>query len=190
MCRGVRARRRARRRRRAGERRAGGGAAQRSADTLAQLHSPPPDIAPDELAALNRGDSPWQRRLAFGELFALGVAIALRRRERRQDAAVRVRASGRTCGGDRAALPFELTAAQRRSIDELAVDLARPVPMNRLLQGDVGAGKTAVAFAAALQVARAGRQTAVMAPTELLAEQHMETWRAWAQRRGAARSSC
>jgi ATP-dependent DNA helicase RecG len=79
-----------------------------------------------------------------------------------------------------AAVPFAPTGAQRRAIDELAGDLARATPMNRLLQGDVGAGKTCVAFAAALQVARAGRQTAVMAPTELLAEQHAETWRGWA----------
>ena len=62
--------------------------------------------------------------------------------------------------------------------------------MNRLLQGDVGAGKTAVAFAAALQVARAGRQVAVMAPTELLAEQHAETWRAWAEGALGCASSC
>ncbi len=151
------------------------------ADTLTQLHAPPAEIAPDDLAAMNRGDSNWQRRLAFGELFALGVAITLRRRERRQDRAVAcARPSGLAAVIDEA-LPFTLTRAQRRSIDELAGDLSRPVPMNRLLQGDVGAGKTAVAFAAAVQVARAGRQTAVMAPTELLAEQHLETWRAWAK---------
>ncbi|HUJ62400.1 MAG TPA: ATP-dependent DNA helicase RecG, partial [Kofleriaceae bacterium] len=150
------------------------------AETLASLHAPPPDIAPDLLAALNRGDSRWQRRLAFGELFALGVAVALRRRERRADLAI---ACPRAPGLDDAlarALPFRPTAAQRRAIAELGDDLARAVPMNRLLQGDVGAGKTAVAFAAALQAARAGRQTAVMAPTELLAEQHAETWRQWA----------
>jgi ATP-dependent DNA helicase RecG len=151
------------------------------AATLAQLHSPSPDIAPEDLAAMNRGDSGWQRRLAFGELFALGVAITLRRRERRHDAAMPCVKTARLDEDLVRALPFTLTGAQRRSIDELATDLAQSVPMNRLLQGDVGAGKTAVAFAAALQVARAGRQTAVMAPTELLAEQHMETWRAWAK---------
>ena len=150
-------------------------------ETLTRLHSPAPDIAPAELAQLNEGVSQWQKRLAFGELFALGVAITLRRRERRQDAAVPcVRGKGVPRELERA-LPFTLTAAQRRSIDELAEDLSRDVPMNRLLQGDVGAGKTAVAFAAALQVARSGRQVAVMAPTELLAEQHIETWRKWAE---------
>jgi len=148
--------------------------------TLSQLHAPPSDTPADELAAMNRGDSRWQRRLAFGELFALGVAVAIRRRERRGDTAV---PCPRVAGLDRelaTAMPFALTGAQRRVIDELAGDLARATPMNRLLQGDVGAGKTAVAFAAALQVARAGRQTAVMAPTELLAEQHADTWRRWA----------
>ena len=149
-------------------------------ETIARLHVPDPDISVDELAAMNAGTSRWQRRLAFGELFALGVAITLRRRERRQDAAVPCEAA---VGAELARVfPFQLTRAQRRSIDELWGDLARDVPMNRLLQGDVGAGKTAVAFAAALHAARAGRQTAVMAPTELLAEQHHDTWRAWAQK--------
>src|SRR6185503_9483440 len=154
------------------------------AETLAQLHAPPAGTAADDIAAMNRGDSRWQRRLAFGELFALGVAITLRRRERCADAAV---ACPRAAGLDRAiaaAVPFKLTGAQRRAIDEIGGDLARDAPMNRLLQGDVGAGKTAVAFAAALQVTRARRQTAVMAPTELLAEQHAETWRAWAKTSG------
>ncbi len=154
------------------------------AETLARLHSPPPEITIEELAALNRGDSPWQRRLAFGELFALGVAVAMRRRDRKGDAAVPcARGAGLDAEVARA-LPFALTAAQRRAIDAIADDMARPSPMNRLLQGDVGAGKTAVAFAAALQAARAGRQTAVMAPTELLAEQHFETWKRWVERMG------
>jgi ATP-dependent DNA helicase RecG len=133
---------------------------------------------------MNAGASRWQRRLAFGELFALGVAVALRRRERRTDAAVLCPPAADLPGALARALPFAPTAAQRRAIGELGADLARDVPMNRLLQGDVGSGKTAVAFAAALQVARAGRQTAVMAPTELLAEQHAETWRRWAEATG------
>jgi ATP-dependent DNA helicase RecG len=151
-------------------------------ETLATLHSPPPTLSPDELAALNRGESRWQRRLAFGELFALGVAVALRRRERRADAAVPCLPVAGLGEAIRTALPFTLTGAQARTIDELGADLARATPMNRLLQGDVGAGKTAVAYAAALQVARAGRQTAIMAPTELLAEQHAATWRQWLER--------
>jgi ATP-dependent DNA helicase RecG len=151
------------------------------AETLCQLHAPAATTDPADLAAMNRGDSQWQRRLAFGELFALGVAITLRRRERCADAAVPCRRAPKLDAVVTRALPFALTGAQRRSIDEIAGDLARATPMNRLLQGDVGAGKTAVAFAAALQVARARRQTAMMAPTELLAEQHAETWRGWAR---------
>jgi ATP-dependent DNA helicase RecG len=150
------------------------------ASALARLHAPPPDIPAPELAAMNRGDSPWHRRLAFGELFALGVAVALRRRDRRADAAVPCPRIDPAVA--ERALPFHPTGAQRRAIAEVGADLARGEPMNRLLQGDVGAGKTAVAFAAAVQVARAGRQTAVMAPTELLAEQHARTWRAWAEK--------
>ena len=154
------------------------------AATLAQLHAPAADSTTDDVAAMNRGDSRWQRRLAFGELFALGVAITLRRRARCADAAVPCPRDPAVGGVLAGALPFALTGAQRRSIDELGGDLARATPMNRLLQGDVGAGKTCVAFAAALQVARARRQTAVMAPTELLAEQHAETWRGWARASG------
>jgi ATP-dependent DNA helicase RecG len=154
------------------------------AQSLAQLHAPAADSTAEDVAAMNRGDSRWQRRLAFGELFALGVAITLRRRERRSDAALPCPRDPTLDGVLAQALPFALTRAQRRAIDELGEDLARATPMNRLLQGDVGSGKTAVAFAAAQQVARAGRQIAVMAPTELLAEQHAETWRAWAQTSG------
>ena len=154
------------------------------AETLSGLHSPPPEITIEELAALNRGDSAWQKRLAFGELFALGVAVAMRRKERRGDAAVACPRHPDIDGALAKALPFALTGAQKRSIDELWNDLARPTPMNRLLQGDVGSGKTCVAFAAALAAARAKRQTAVMAPTELLAEQHAETWKAWAKPSG------
>jgi ATP-dependent DNA helicase RecG len=143
------------------------------ADTLANLHSPPADISREDLAALNRGDSRFQRRLAFGELLALGVAVAQRRRARRADVAIPCAAKVEV------KLPFQLTGAQRRVISEIGDDLARPVPMNRLLQGDVGSGKTCVAYAAAAQVARSGRQIAVMAPTELLAEQHYATWQAW-----------
>ncbi|MBA2539439.1 MAG: ATP-dependent DNA helicase RecG [Deltaproteobacteria bacterium] len=157
------------------------------ADTLSALHSPSPEISVDDLAAMNEGESQWQRRLAFGELFALGVAVALRRKQRRTDRAMpcapmpgNPATPKPSLAAELAkALPFAPTGAQQRSIAELGEDLARDTPMNRLLQGDVGSGKTAVAFAAALQVARAGRQTAVMAPTELLAEQHFETWKQW-----------
>ena len=140
-------------------------------DTLEALHRPKETLPDEEVAALTRGDSIWHRRLAFGDLFVLGVAVAMRRRDRCADRAVPCAAAV----GEKlvAALPFRLTGAQERAIAAIAADLAKPVPMNRLLQGDVGAGKTAVALAAAHQVAASGRQTALMAPTEILAEQHM-----------------
>ena len=151
------------------------------AATLAMLHAPPDDITPAELDLLNRRISVYQRRLVFGELFALGVAVALKRRERQADAALPCARSKTIDAIVVQALPFAPTGAQQRAIREVATDLAKRVPMNRLLQGDVGSGKTAVAFAAAVQAARAGRQVAVMAPTEILAEQHFETWSVWAK---------
>jgi ATP-dependent DNA helicase RecG len=149
--------------------------------TLAMLHSPPDDISPAELDLLNRRVSVYQRRLVFGELFALGVAVQLKRRERQSDAALPCARSKAIDAVVCKALPFVPTGAQQRAIREVATDLAKRAPMNRLLQGDVGSGKTAVAFAAAVQAARAGRQVAVMAPTEILAEQHHETWGRWAK---------
>ncbi len=151
-------------------------------EALAGLHRPPDSLADDEVDALCRGDSRWHRRLAFGDLFLLGVAVAMRRRERRADVAVACAAE--VGGALEAALPFQLTGAQRRAIDAIAADLGRAVPMNRLLQGDVGAGKTAVALAAAAQVARSGRQVALMAPTEILAEQHMAALEPWCRALG------
>jgi ATP-dependent DNA helicase RecG len=140
------------------------------AEALAALHRPGDTLADDVVDSLVAGESRWHRRLAFGDLFLLGVAVAQRRREHRADRAWPCAAEVR--GELERALPFSLTGAQRRAIDAIAADLARPVPMNRLLQGDVGAGKTAVALAAAHQVAASGRQVALMAPTEILAEQH------------------
>lgn len=148
-------------------------------EALQSLHAPPASLSVDEVEALNRGESSWHRRLAFEDLFILGLAVARRRRARRADRAIpcpvpadRDEALGRT-------LPFALTGAQRRAIDVIGGDLAKREPMSRLLQGDVGSGKTAVAFAAVHQVVRAGRQVAFMAPTELLAEQHAGTLLRW-----------
>ncbi|HRC55902.1 MAG TPA: hypothetical protein PKU97_08255 [Kofleriaceae bacterium] len=145
-------------------------------ESLAVLHAPPVSLEAELFAALVRGDSPWHRRLAFGELFALAAAVALRRAHRRGDRAP-------ACPDPDAAtqvaavVPFPLTAAQRRAIAEIGRDLAAEIPMNRLLEGDVGAGKTLVALAAAVQAARAGNQVALMAPTSVLAEQHAASWR-------------
>ena len=139
----------------------------RLADALRTLHRPP---------ALD-GVAPAQRRLAFEELFFLQLLHA------RARARLRHEIEGIACDAPptltRAllrALPFELTGAQRRAWSEIEADMRRPTPMNRLLQGDVGSGKTVVAALAMLKALEAGRQAAIMAPTELLAEQHQRTF--------------
>ena len=111
-----------------------------------------------------------RRRLAFEELFllAIGMQVLSRRREELSCAPLRDLDLTAFYGS----LPFSLTGAQQRAVDEILADLASGRPMNRLVQGDVGSGKTMVAAAAMVCAARSGRQTALMAPTEILAEQH------------------
>ncbi len=121
-------------------------------------------------------DERWaaRRRLAFDELFRLQVELVLRKRAveaASRGVAHRVEGGG-LLDGFLAALPFALTSAQRAAISEIAGDLARPVPMHRLLQGDVGSGKTVVALATLLMAVQGGYQGAFMVPTEVLAEQH------------------
>jgi ATP-dependent DNA helicase RecG len=137
-------------------------------DALQFLHHPPPG-AP--LAALEDRSHPAWQRLKFDELLAQQLSQALARDAR---AALRapVLASDALAGRLRAVLPFALTAAQQRVVAEIDADLARPRPMHRLLQGDVGSGKTVVAALAAATAIGAGWQCALMAPTEILAEQH------------------
>ncbi len=145
------------------------------AEALTSLHKPAADIDVESLRALVERRSPGHTRLAFEELFVLGTAITLRRLAQGVDPAPPL---ARVDGEEEAAtrlLPFSLTGAQRRASAEVLADLAKATPMARLLQGDVGAGKTAVAAVAALRAARAGFQTAFMAPTEILAEQHGRT---------------
>jgi ATP-dependent DNA helicase RecG len=114
-----------------------------------------------------------RRRLVFDELFRLQLALVLRKRAiERTEVGIAHVVDGPLSKGFRERLPFELTAAQNRVIDEIAQDLARPIPMHRLLQGDVGSGKTLVAVAAMLVATDGGHQAALMAPTEVLAEQH------------------
>jgi ATP-dependent DNA helicase RecG len=116
-----------------------------------------------------------RRRLAYDELLVLQLGLARRGREREQAVAPALDAPGELVARYRAALPFTLTREQEGAIHELDADLAREVPMQRLLQGDVGAGKTVVALYALLRAVENGRQGALMAPTETLAEQHFLT---------------
>ncbi|HEX7348472.1 MAG TPA: ATP-dependent DNA helicase RecG [Rhodanobacteraceae bacterium] len=145
-------------------------------EALLTVHHPAPDA---DVAALLAGTHPAQQRLAFEELLAHHLSLKqLRARVRNQKAPV--------LAGDAtlekkflAALPFALTGAQQRVAAEVAHDLAQQAPMLRLVQGDVGSGKTVVAALAALRAIAAGWQTALMAPTELLAEQHLRSFEAW-----------
>jgi ATP-dependent DNA helicase RecG len=116
-----------------------------------------------------------RRRLAFDELLLLQLALARRAAERQEAVAAALPPPGELIDRYRAALPFTLTDAQERAIRELDANLARTTPMQRLLQGDVGSGKTVVALYALLRGVEAGRQGALMAPTETLAEQHFLT---------------
>ena len=114
-------------------------------------------------------------RLAFDELLLLQIGLALRRREREAEVAPALGESGEIVARYRAALPFQLTEDQERAIAQVDCDLQRTVPMQRLLQGEVGSGKTVVALYALLRAVENGRQGALMAPTETLAEQHFLT---------------
>ena len=137
---------------------------------LLATHFPPAD-AP--LAELNAFSTPAQRRLILEEAFLFHVGVLARKRAAasgKKAAAITV--NDRIREAARAVLPFKLTAGQRQALKEIVDDLQRPQPMNRLLQGDVGAGKTIVALLAALVALENGLQVAFMAPTEILAEQH------------------
>jgi ATP-dependent DNA helicase RecG len=139
-------------------------------EAFARAHFPPADTDPADLLACR---TEAHRRLIFEEFFFLQLGFALSRRDsdrRRRAALLRVDDAMRE--RLRAVLPFPLTGAQRRALKEIAADLMSPRPMNRLLQGDVGCGKTVVALVAALLVVENGLQAAFMAPTEILAEQH------------------
>ncbi|MBV8783013.1 MAG: ATP-dependent DNA helicase RecG [Gammaproteobacteria bacterium] len=150
---------------------------------LRYVHHPPREASLDELAA---GRHPAQRRLAFEELLAHHLALKMRRRALRTDAAWPLADEAGLTARFLARLPFTFTAAQRRALADAERDLASAAPMARLLQGDVGCGKTVVAAAAAARAAGSGLQAAVMAPTELLAEQHFRNFRDWFQPLGEA----
>jgi ATP-dependent DNA helicase RecG len=158
------------------------------ADLLQRLHLPPladaihyihrPPVGAD-VAALMARCHPYQQRLALEELLAHNLGMQQLRQQQRRHQAPPLRAVSPAEASFLATLPFELTAAQRRVIAEIHADLALRQPMQRLLQGDVGSGKTVVAAMAALRAIGNHCQVAIMAPTELLAEQHLRNFRHW-----------
>ncbi len=158
-----------------------------SLDRAGEFDDPVPEFLLDRLDLIDRTNAfrgihvpetpdEWpvaRRRLVFDELLRVQLALVLRKRAMEATTAgIEHEASGRLVRRFHDGLSFDLTAAQRRAIDEISADLARPVPMHRLLQGDVGAGKTVVAVSAMLAAVEGGHQGALMAPTEVLAEQH------------------
>ena len=144
---------------------------------LRLVHRPPPEA---DTAALLDGSHPAVRRLAYEELLAHHMTLRRRRQALHAEAgAPRLDGGGALAERLCRSLPFTLTGAQQRVAAEIAADMARAVPMLRLLQGDVGSGKTVVAALACARAVGSGYQAAVMAPTELLAEQHLRSLEAW-----------
>ncbi|MFL6591907.1 MAG: ATP-dependent DNA helicase RecG, partial [Luteimonas sp.] len=145
-------------------------------EALLVVHRPPRDA---DMAALLAGTHPAQQRLALEELLAHHLSLRRQRIALQRDRAIALAGPGvlaqRLCD----ALPYALTGAQRRVFAQLRADLAQVAPMLRLVQGDVGSGKTVVAALAATLAIECGKQVALMAPTELLAEQHLANLRAW-----------
>jgi ATP-dependent DNA helicase RecG len=145
-------------------------------EALLYVHRPPTD-APVELLMSWR--HPAQRRLAFEELLAHQLSLKLLRRRIQSDPGWALKSSGSLKSSLLSALPFQMTKAQQRVLLEIEADLKLPKPMLRLVQGDVGCGKTLVAALAATQAIQMGRQVALMAPTELLADQHAQNFKRW-----------
>ena len=147
------------------------------------LHDPPATIPAGQLET--RSHPAWQR-MKFDELLAQQLSMRLHRQRRAAGSAPALAPATELAARLRASLPFALTAAQERACAEIGRDLAHPHPMQRLLQGDVGSGKTIVAALAAVQAIGNGCQVAVMAPTEILAEQHQSKFRQWLEPLGIA----
>jgi len=144
------------------------------AEALRRIHFPHPEE--DPLEELDRHHSRAHRRLAFDELFFLQLGMAVRRKGVKVEPGIAFDVSDERLARAKAVLPFQLTSAQARVIKDIARDMGKVEPMHRLLQGDVGSGKTAVAMVASMVALQDGYQVAVMAPTEILAEQHHRTF--------------
>ena len=138
-------------------------------EALWQVHWPEPARA---LQDLQSSRTPAHIRLIFEELFFVELGLELKRRQQKAQTGIAFRLDDRAREAIKKILPFHPTAAQKRVLKEIAADMEKPFPMRRLLQGDVGSGKTIVAFEAAIIAMENGYQVALMAPTEILAQQH------------------
>ncbi|MBL4607133.1 MAG: DEAD/DEAH box helicase [Pseudomonadales bacterium] len=145
-------------------------------DALLYLHEPPPDAKLDQIAEKQH---PCQQRLAFEELIGHSLSLLNLRQQLRSHPAPAFCAIEGVMPVFLQQLGFELTRAQKRVWEEISQDLAQEAPMLRLVQGDVGSGKTVIAALAAIRAIESGYQAAIMAPTEILAEQHLITFSAW-----------
>ncbi len=145
-------------------------------DALVFVHRPPPDA---DIKSLVEGNHPAQKRLAFEELLAHQLSLLELRKEFRKEQSPAFKESELLVPAFLKSLPFELTSAQKRACETITSDLSKTEAMLRLIQGDVGSGKTVVAAIAALQAIEAGYQVAIMAPTELLSAQHYSNFLNW-----------
>lgn len=148
-------------------------------ETMAALRLIHQPLNDEDAQRIAQGDHPAQQRLLSEELLAHQLCMRWLRRQVRHKPALPIPDIEKAENTLQLVLPFQFTAAQRRVLGEVAKDLAQPVPMLRLVQGDVGSGKTVVAAVAMLAAARAGLQSVLMAPTELLAEQHLQNFSRW-----------
>ncbi|MDR3581461.1 MAG: ATP-dependent DNA helicase RecG [Oryzomonas sp.] len=141
-------------------------------ESVRNLHLPPPEAGLDDLI---QGRTPAHRAIAFDEFFFWELGLALKKKGVALEEGIAFQVTHRYTKQLAKLLPFELTGAQRRVLSEIKADMMAPHPMHRLVQGDVGSGKTLVALMAALVAVENGYQVAIMAPTEILAEQHWHT---------------
>lgn len=156
-------------------------------EALLFVHQPPPDV---DVELLIERRHPTQRRLAYEELLAQHLGMRRVRSQTQQHKAPVLKGDGKHRQALLEQLPFPLTGAQDKVVNEILADMEQDVPMQRLVQGDVGSGKTVVAALAVLEAVSAGFQAVMMAPTELLAEQHLQTFKTWLEPLGIPLGWC
>ena len=153
-------------------------------DAIMALHHPSASLTTDEVDLLNQKTSVWHQRLVYDEMFFLSMAVEKRRQEYRQGTSVSCTIPNALIKTLEDLFGFVFTPDQTKAINEITTDITKEIPMNRLLQGDVGSGKTAVSFAAIYQVFVSKKQSAFMVPTTVLAQQHYDVMKQWGDKLG------